>query len=180
MYKYVIVELRTTGAVRDEWYTPLPRPGSTRLTSTSTSTSTTSCTTPGVGEHSIDSTESSSEVLQDSKDGDLLRLTSRHYYSTTTALAITVGVGCILLVLNMLIFAGIYYQRDRDKKRALACSGGHSNGQETMIIGNDGSLIKDRSACKDLPPSYTTLPKSPSSIQVSLSVMYNIRFYMED
>lgn len=39
-------------------------------------------------------------------------------YSYTAALGVTVGVGCLLLVLNMLIFAGIYYQRDRSRKKS--------------------------------------------------------------
>lgn len=38
-------------------------------------------------------------------------------FSYTAALGVTVGIGCFLLVLNMVIFAGIYYQRGRGKKR---------------------------------------------------------------
>ncbi|XP_050294927.1 neuroligin-1-like [Anthonomus grandis grandis] len=56
-----------------------------------------------------DDEEASEELLE--------RLASRHYYSYTAALGVTVGVGCLLLVLNMLIFAGIYYQRERDRRR---------------------------------------------------------------
>lgn len=37
--------------------------------------------------------------------------------SYTAALGVTVGVGCLLLILNMLIFAGIYYQRDRSRRK---------------------------------------------------------------
>lgn len=50
----------------------------------------------------LDEEEASEELLE--------RLATRHYYSYTAALGVTVGVGCLLLVLNMLIFAGIYYQ----------------------------------------------------------------------
>jgi len=92
----------------------------------------------------------------------LQRLASRHYYSTTTALAITVGVGCILLVLNMLIFAGIYYQRDRDKKRAaMDC---RPNGQESLPMTTRGSVKSSDSPrpAQEPPPSYTTLTRSPS------------------
>ncbi|CAG9768916.1 unnamed protein product [Ceutorhynchus assimilis] len=56
-----------------------------------------------------DEEEASEELLE--------RLATRHYYSYTAALGVTVGVGCLLLVLNMLIFAGIYYQRERDRRR---------------------------------------------------------------
>lgn len=45
----------------------------------------------------------------------LRKLASSHYQSYTTALTITIAVGCFLLLLNILIFAGIYHQRDRGK-----------------------------------------------------------------
>ncbi|KAK5647117.1 hypothetical protein RI129_005581 [Pyrocoelia pectoralis] len=63
----------------------------------------------------VPNTTSEEELVDDSEL--LQRLATRHYYSYTTALGVTVGVGCLLLVLNMLIFAGIYYQRDRDRRR---------------------------------------------------------------
>jgi neuroligin len=50
----------------------------------------------------------------------LRKLASSHYQSYTTALTVTIAVGCFLLLLNILIFAGIYHQRDRrhhDKKK---------------------------------------------------------------
>ncbi|EAL38837.3 AGAP011916-PA, partial [Anopheles gambiae str. PEST] len=43
---------------------------------------------------------------------------SLSFRSYTAALGVTVGVGCLLLLLNMLIFAGIYYQRDRTKRKS--------------------------------------------------------------
>lgn len=61
----------------------------------------------------------------DDDEGQLLQhLATRHYYSYTAALGVTVGVGCLLLLLNMLIFAGIYYQRERDRKRQQATLAG--------------------------------------------------------
>ena len=33
-----------------------------------------------------------------------------------TALSVTIAIGCSLLILNMLIFAGVYYQLDRNAK----------------------------------------------------------------
>jgi neuroligin len=49
----------------------------------------------------------------------LCKLASNNYQIFTTALTITVAEGCFLLLLNILIFAGIYHQRDREG------SGGH-------------------------------------------------------
>ncbi|CAG9767911.1 unnamed protein product [Ceutorhynchus assimilis] len=75
-------------------------------------------------------------ILQTKNPNNLLRkLASSHYQSYTTALTVTIAVGCFLLLLNVLIFAGIYHQRDRGKskqkqKEALAEQGmcGSSSG----------------------------------------------------
>ncbi|XP_066152219.1 neuroligin-4, X-linked-like [Euwallacea fornicatus] len=55
---------------------------------------------------------SEEEMEEDSLDN----FAQKHLYSYT-ALSITVGVGCMLLVLNMLVFAGIYYQRNRGRRK---------------------------------------------------------------
>lgn len=47
----------------------------------------------------------------------LRKLASSHYQSYTTALTVTIAVGCFLLLLNILIFAGIYHQRDKGKSK---------------------------------------------------------------
>ncbi|KAF5289026.1 hypothetical protein FQA39_LY03905 [Lamprigera yunnana] len=47
----------------------------------------------------------------------LKKLATTHYQSYTTALTVTIAVGCFLLLLNILIFAGIYHQRDRTKNK---------------------------------------------------------------
>ncbi|XP_049870918.1 neuroligin-1-like isoform X2 [Pectinophora gossypiella] len=49
-------------------------------------------------------------------DEELASLDS-HYYSYTVALGVTVGAGCFLLALNVLVFAGIYLQRARTRRR---------------------------------------------------------------
>lgn len=41
------------------------------------------------------------------------RLTSSQYQSYATALTVTIAVGCFLLLLNVFIFAAIYYQREK-------------------------------------------------------------------
>lgn len=43
----------------------------------------------------------------------LRRLTNNHYQSYATALTVTIAVGCFLLLLNVFIFAAIYYQREK-------------------------------------------------------------------
>lgn len=44
-------------------------------------------------------------------DSFLRQLTNSQFQSYSAALAVTIGVGCFLLLLNVLIFIGIYYQR---------------------------------------------------------------------
>lgn len=128
------------------------------IATTRSSTSSTTCTT-SISEGST--TPDVASVLNERKDS-YEQLASRQFYSTTTALAITVGVGCILLVLNMLIFAGIYYQRDRDKKRAaLECM---SNGQESlqMTTRPTNKSNDTNNPSQEPPPSYTTLSRPPT------------------
>ncbi|XP_037710043.1 neuroligin-4, X-linked [Drosophila subpulchrella] len=48
----------------------------------------------------------------------LRRLGGKQFQSYTTALIATVAVGCFLLILNVLIFAGIYHQREKRARDA--------------------------------------------------------------
>lgn len=119
-----------------------------------TSSLTSACST-----HIVDNPLSNDvvSILNDNSDEAkmLQHLASRHYYSTTTALAITVGVGCVLLVLNMLIFAGIYYQRDRDKKRITT--------EQNFLYKT--CAMENLNPVQEPPPLYTTLSKIPQNEQ---------------
>ncbi|XP_065164395.1 neuroligin-4, X-linked-like [Atheta coriaria] len=161
------------GAVRAESFTRLPPPlhpasmtdprangGSTDCPQAS-STSTDDLLDLDVGDEE-DVTEEDGELLQ--------RLATRHYYSYTAALGVTVGVGCLLLVLNMLIFAGIYYQRERDRRRQTTQgrASRSSSSSETIQMSQRmsgtpcGSLrtspVTSRRE-KDKPPCYSTMPR---------------------
>ncbi|XP_049295416.1 neuroligin-4, X-linked-like isoform X1 [Anopheles funestus] len=120
-------------------------------------------------------------VLSEEEEAELLeKLANRHYYSYTAALGVTVGVGCLLLLLNMLIFAGIYYQRDRTKRKSQASQSSGTVGGSGVTTGTSASLsgsngtpdeseipltsIPTPSPVKvkrtfEPPPSYATLPK---------------------
>lgn len=59
------------------------------------------------------------EMPMSKHNNNLLRkLASSHYQSYTTALTVTIAVGCFLLFLNILIFAGIYHQRDKTRAKS--------------------------------------------------------------
>ncbi|XP_054273205.1 neuroligin-1-like [Macrosteles quadrilineatus] len=90
------------GSIRAEAMTRIPEPVSL----------TTPVTAPVVEcEHNMTSTEAEPQPSREEEQEAL-----RHYTGFTAALGVTVGVGCLLLLLNLLLFAGIFYQRDRQKK----------------------------------------------------------------
>ncbi|XP_039436963.1 neuroligin-3-like isoform X1 [Culex pipiens pallens] len=137
-------------------------------------------------------------MLSEEEEEELLeKLANRHYYSYTAALGVTVGVGCLLLLLNVLIFAGIYYQRDRSRRRKAQLSGlatgvgGGSSGSGTGSGGNGTpcnnpdeadipltTIPSPSPSCKskrgggtgvvhEPPPSYATLPKRSNAASQS-------------
>lgn len=81
--------------------------------------------------------------IKNTNSNNLLRkLASSHYQSYTTALTVTIAVGCFLLLLNILIFAGIYHQRDKGKSKkkkkeeladAGSCSSSSGEAYETKV-----------------------------------------------
>ncbi|XP_034951793.1 neuroligin-1-like isoform X2 [Chelonus insularis] len=62
----------------------------------------------------------------------LRKFATNHYQSYTTALTVTIAVGIFLLLLNILIFAGIYHQRDRNAAAAAAVAAGSSSSSMSM------------------------------------------------
>ncbi|KAL4706109.1 hypothetical protein ACJJTC_017889 [Scirpophaga incertulas] len=50
-------------------------------------------------------------------DNTLAHLEAAGYAAYSTALSVTIAIGCSLLILNVLIFAGVYYQRDKSRSR---------------------------------------------------------------
>ena len=56
----------------------------------------------------------SSYILQKQNNG----LDEAGLSSYSTALSVTIAIGCSLLVLNVLIFTAVYYQRDRNRDRS--------------------------------------------------------------
>jgi neuroligin len=107
----------------------------------------------------------------------------------STALSVTIAIGCSLLILNVLIFAGVYYQRD--KTRMNENSGQpkkrNENGQmpnnicgdlESSIIGvkSDPATILGHHHSHhqlpppefaDLPQNNATLPRPPPPPKIS-------------
>ncbi|KAL6432160.1 hypothetical protein ACFW04_006691 [Cataglyphis niger] len=140
---------------------PLPMPSPTEPSSILTALSTTECTPNATVATTI--TPTTSRTLQHSNLGpgpnNLLRkLASSHYQSYTTALTVTIAVGVFLLLLNILIFAGIYHQRDRNVSGGGAF--GNKKKEELLEAGCSGI---NTSGKQRLPPSMNLID-SPSSM----------------
>lgn len=119
-------------------------------------------------------TEDDFLLLDDEDDVELLhRLASKHYYSYAAALAITIGVGCLLLLLNMIIFAGIYYQKGRDRKHKRSSRSNSSPSSEDIQMSMRSTASPSSSSkhyspstekhvikIYEQPPCYNTLPKN--------------------
>lgn len=53
--------------------------------------------------------------LNQNTSDTLASLEAAGYAAYSTALSVTIAIGCSLLILNVLIFAGVYYQRDKTR-----------------------------------------------------------------
>lgn len=113
---------------------------------------------------------SSISVFSPESEEVLHRFTTRQYYSYTAALGVTIGVGCLLLFLNVLIFAGIYYQRGKERQRKPPTRDHSSSNSSTDVMSYSQqhttieNSIKDLDICKKekekLYPPYATIPNS--------------------
>lgn len=80
----------------------------------------------------------------------------------STALSVTIAIGCSLLILNVLIFAGVYYQRDKTR---LNGQDNHTNGSHLKKRSENGQM--PNSICGDLEGALTyqtSLKNDPATI----------------
>lgn len=104
--------------------------------------------------------------VSNSSTDTLASLEAAGYAAYSTALSVTIAIGCSLLVLNILIFAGVYYQRDKTRleikslqqQRGLSSfeggSGKHYPGSASVIV----DVTRDASTMI----SNESLPRSSS------------------
>lgn len=72
----------------------------------------------------------------------------------STALSVTIAIGCSLLILNVLIFAGVYYQRDKTRM--------NENGGQPKKRNENGQMPNN--ICGDLESSIIGVKSDPASI----------------
>lgn len=80
----------------------------------------------------------------------------------STALSVTIAIGCSLLILNVLIFAGVYYQRDKTRMNG---QDGHVNGSHLKKRVENGQMPNN--ICGDLEGALTyqtSLKNDPATI----------------
>lgn len=76
----------------------------------------------------------------------LAGLEAAGYAAYSTALSVTIAIGCSLLILNILIFAGVYLQRDRNRteaKPSRCAAGGQSSFVSSKGYSATASVIVD-------------------------------------
>ncbi|XP_013181056.1 PREDICTED: neuroligin-4, Y-linked isoform X2 [Papilio xuthus] len=80
----------------------------------------------------------------------------------STALSVTIAIGCSLLILNVLIFAGVYYQRDKTRMNG---QDGNMNGSHLKKRVENGQMPNN--ICGDLEGTLTyqtSLKNDPATI----------------
>lgn len=81
----------------------------------------------------------------------------------STALSVTIAIGCSLLILNVLIFAGVYYQRDKTRMNG---QDNHSNGAHNLKKRVENGQMPNN-ICGDLEGALTfqtSLKNDPATI----------------
>ncbi|XP_066972356.1 neuroligin-4, X-linked-like [Macrobrachium rosenbergii] len=85
----------------------------------------------------------------------------------TTALSLTVAIGCSLLILNLLVFAAVYYRRDNNRLGQQKPSTGHN--QTSSEPGNDVQLRSPTENCKPSSPSHCGTLRSSATLHSTLA-----------
>ena len=69
----------------------------------------------------------------------------------STALSVTIAIGCSLLILNVLIFAGVYYQRDKHSYQSDSKKFQDNGQMPNNICGELETKVTDRHFVKHVP-----------------------------
>lgn len=70
----------------------------------------------------------------------------------STALSVTIAIGCSLLVLNVLIFAGVYYQRDKSNQHNCSKKRQENGQMPNNICGDLDTKSVERHHIQHIPP----------------------------
>ncbi|XP_047356758.1 neuroligin-4, X-linked isoform X2 [Vespa velutina] len=70
----------------------------------------------------------------------------------STALSVTIAIGCSLLILNVLIFAGVYYQRDKSNQHSCSKKRQENGQMPNNICGELETKTAERHHIQHIPP----------------------------
>ncbi|KAG7205917.1 hypothetical protein KM043_007844 [Ampulex compressa] len=70
----------------------------------------------------------------------------------STALSVTIAIGCSLLILNVLIFAGVYYQRDKSNQHGCSKKRQENGQMPNNICGELETKTAERHHIQHIPP----------------------------
>ncbi|XP_061935415.1 neuroligin-1 isoform X3 [Apis cerana] len=70
----------------------------------------------------------------------------------STALSVTIAIGCSLLILNVLIFAGVYYQRDKSNQHNCSKKRQENGQMPNNICGDLDTKTAERHHIQHIPP----------------------------
>lgn len=154
---------------------PLSPPTPTEPSSILTAISTTECTPNATVATTVPSTTHRNSQqhsnLGPGPNNLLRKLASSHYQSYTTALTVTIAVGVFLLLLNILIFAGIYHQRDRNSGAGGGGSGGAGAGAGGGGGGNGGlSAFRSKKKEELLEAGCSGIPEGAAKQRLSAAM----------
>lgn len=99
------------------------------------------------------STESVDRVVEELGGSSTPHTVEDGFAAYSTALSVTIAIGCSLLILNVLIFAGVYYQRD--KSRLNEVTGPKKRNENGQMPNN---------ICGDLESSIIGVKSDPAAI----------------
>ena len=93
------------------------------------------------------------------------------YAAYSTALSVTIAIGCSLLILNVLIFAGVYYQRDKTRMEV-------KNLQQKQMM-NQPCGPRSFTELKQPPHSHFSVDSNPIVVDVESEMLrrYSIISY---
>lgn len=157
---------------------PVPDPSPTEPSILTHSVSTTECV-PNLTTMST-TTVKHHPNLEPGPNNLLRKLASSHYQSYTTALSVTIAVGVFLLVLNILIFAGIYHQRDKSGNSSSSGlpSFGDKKKEEFLEAGCSG--VESTSAKQRLSTFVLDSPSRTSPLTQKVKLVQDLELQLQE
>ncbi|XP_033221230.1 neuroligin-4, Y-linked [Belonocnema kinseyi] len=118
----------------------------------------------------------STAIPSESASGETAAQPEDGFAAYSTALSVTIAIGCSLLILNVLIFAGVYYQRDKHIYHTDSNKFQNNGQMPNNICGEIEKKIQDRNFGKHVAPhELASLQNNSCNVPVPPPPPKNIR-----